>query len=112
MPLRAAVWLPDGAPTVAENWSESPTGSLLPWNMLDASRVLLRLWTGMCFWVTESGHPVRRGKVEISAAGGRRQTCLQTWALTSHVTLGKLHKLSNIHFPHLQKGANNSACFV
>lgn len=63
-------------------------------------------------WVTGSGHPVRGGKMENSAAGGRRQTCLQTWALSSHVTLGKLHKLSNIHFPHLQNGANNSACFV
>lgn len=50
--------------------------------------------------------------MENSAAGGSRQTCLQTWALSSHVTLGKLHKLSNIHFPHLQNGANNSACFV
>lgn len=28
------------------------------------------------------------------------------------MTLGKLHKLSNIQFPHLQNGANNSACFI
>lgn len=40
------------------------------------------------------------------------ETRVQTLALplSSRVTLGKLHKLSNLQFSHRPNGANNSAC--
>lgn len=102
-----------GAPTMTGSLrSVSFTGSLLPKNMLDPE-LLLRLWTDVFL-----GNGVRRSferrQGGESSAGGDRQACVKTWSrsLSSHVTLGKLHKLSNIQFPHLQNGTNNSACSV